>query len=133
VTVNHYPLLNLFWTMLYFFIWVLWIFLLIRILTDVFRSPDLNGFAKAGWTLLLIVLPFLGALAYIFIRGSDMHLRESHQAAANQDVLRQYLQHTAGGSATPSPADELTKLATLREQGVLSEAEFSAQKAKILA
>jgi hypothetical protein len=128
--VRGYPLLDLFWTILYFFIWILWIFLLFRIITDIFRSPDLSGWAKAGWTLLLIVLPFIGALAYLIFRGSGMHTRENRQAVANEDMLRQYLQRTAG-SAT-STADELHKLAELRDRGVLTDDEFAAQKAKLL-
>jgi hypothetical protein len=129
-SVRGYPLLDLFWTMLYFFIWILWIFLLVRIITDIFRSSDLGGWAKAGWTVLLIVFPFIGALAYLIFRGSDMHIRENRQAAVNQDMFRQYLQQTSGPGT--SAADELHKLATLRDNGVLTEEEFKAQKAKIL-
>ncbi len=126
-----YPLLDLFWTILYLFLWILWIFLLVRIITDVFRSADLGGWAKAGWTLLLVVFPFIGALAYLIFRGSDMHIRENRQAAANEDLLRHYLRQAAGPGT--STADELHKLAALRDNGVLTEDEFAAQKAKILA
>jgi hypothetical protein len=128
---HDYPLLNLFLTLLYFFIWILWIFLLIRIIGDVFRSPDLSGAGKAGWTLLLIVLPFFGALMYLIVRGSDMHTRENRQAMASEDAVRHYLLQSSGG-AHRSTADEITKLASLRDQGVITEAEFASQKAKLL-
>jgi putative oligomerization/nucleic acid binding protein/phospholipase D-like protein len=127
-TVHGYPLLDLFWTMLYFFIWILWIFLLVRIITDIFRSPDLGGWAKAGWTVLLIVFPFIGALGYLVFRGSDMHTRENRQSA-NEHLLRHYLQTSGSGLST---ADELHKLAALRDNGVLTDEEFAAQKAKLL-
>lgn len=125
-----YPLLDLFWTMLYFFIWVLWIFLLVRIITDIFRSADLGGGAKAGWTVLLIVLPFIGSLAYLIFRGSDMHTRENRQVTASEDMLRHYARQAAGPGV--STADELHKLAALRDNGVLTEQEFAALKAKVL-
>jgi Short C-terminal domain/Phospholipase_D-nuclease N-terminal len=128
-TVHGYPLLDLFWTILYFFVWILWIFLLVRIITDIFRSPDLGGWARAGWTVLLIIFPFIGALAYLILRGSDMHTRENRQSAANEHLLR-YLQQTSGPGV--STADELHKLAALRDNGVLTEEEFAAQKAKLL-
>ena len=125
-----YPLLDLFLTMIYIFLWIMWIFLLFRIIADVFRSSDLSGWGKAGWTLFLLVLPFIGALAYIIVRGASMHTREQRQAEANQDALRQYLNATAGGGS--SAADELTKLAALHAQGVLSDEEFAVQKARVL-
>jgi hypothetical protein len=128
--VHDYPLLNVFWTLLYLFVWILWIFLLIRIISDIFRSHDLGGWGKAGWTLLLIVFPFFGALVYLISRGSDMHNRENRQAIASENALRHYLQQAAGNGT--STADELTKLAALRDQGVLTEEEFAARKAKLL-
>ena len=72
-----YPLLNLFWTMMLFFLWALWIFLLISILIDVFRSHDMGGWAKAGWTIFIVVLPFLGALVYLIVRGKGMAERQT--------------------------------------------------------
>jgi hypothetical protein len=129
---HDYPLLNLFLTFVYFFVWILWIFLIVRIIGDVFRSPDLSGAGKAGWTLLLIVLPFFGALGYLIFRGSDMHLRENRQAIASETALHHYLQQSAPGRHH-STADEITKLAALRDQGLITDAEFAAQKAKLLA
>jgi hypothetical protein len=127
---QNYPLLNLFWTMLWLFLWIMWIFLLIRIITDVFRSRDLSGWGKAGWTIFLILIPFLTALAYLIVRGGSMHERDAENAAAADRAMRTYIQSTAG--ATSSTAEELQKLADLRDRGVLSPAEFDAQKAKLL-
>jgi type VI protein secretion system component VasK len=126
-----YPLLNLFWTMLWFFLWIIWFFLLFRIIGDIFRSSDLGGWGKAGWSLFVIALPFLGVLTYLIVRGSQMHQREARQAQASEDAFRSYVQQTAGTGT--STAEELTKLGALRDQGVLTDAEFTAQKAKILA
>lgn len=126
-----YPLLNLFWTMLWLFLWILWIFLLIRIIVDVFRSDDMGGWAKAAWTIFIIVLPFLGVLVYLIVRGGSMHVRDARQAEQSQMALRQYVQHAAGTST--STAEELSKLAALRDQGVLTDDEFASQKARLLA
>lgn len=125
-----YPLLNLFWTMLFLFIWIAWIFLLIRIISDIFRSPDLSGVAKAGWTILILILPFIGVLAYLIVRGTGMEQRDHRQAQASEQAFQDYVRQAAGTSS--SSAEELTKLATLRDQGVLTPDEFTAQKAKIL-
>jgi hypothetical protein len=124
-----YPLLDIFWTTLEFFIWILWIFLLARIFMDVFRSPDLTGWARAGWTVVLVLVPLIGVLVYLVVRGSQMHLREAQQAHANADTFQRL-----GGSygMSSSPADELSKLAQLRDQGVLSEGEFNTLKARLL-
>ncbi len=127
---NDYPLLNLFWTMMIFFIWVLWIFLLIRIFTDLFRSKDVGGGAKALWIILLILLPFLGVLIYLIVRGGSMHEREVEQVQASQQAFDDYVKQTAASST--NSADEIVKLVALRDQGVLSESEFQAQKAKLL-
>ena len=127
----HYPLLNLFWTMLWLFLWILWIFLLFRIIVDVFRSDDMGGWAKAGWVIFLIILPFLGVLVYLIARGGSMHKRDIAQAKAADAATRQYIQQAAG--STTSSAEELHKLADLRDRGVLTPEEFEAQKAKILA
>jgi hypothetical protein len=127
---SSYPLLNVFWTMLEFFIWILWFFLIFRIITDIFRSPDLSGGARAAWVIFVILLPFLGVLLYLIFRGSGMHERDVRRAEQTNAALTDYIRQTAG---SPSTSEELSKLATLRDQGVLTEAEFQAQKAKILA
>jgi hypothetical protein len=126
-----YPALNLFWTILEIFLWVMWFFLLFRIIGDIFRSSDLGGWGKAGWLLFVIILPFLGVLVYLIARGATMHERDARQMQANEDAFRSYVQEAAG--TTPSTADELTKLADLRDRGLLTEAEFSTQKATLLA
>jgi ABC-type multidrug transport system fused ATPase/permease subunit len=125
-----YPLLNLFWTMLWLFLWILWIFLLIRIILDIFRSDDLGGWGKALWVIFIIILPFLGVLVYLIARGTGMHRRDVREARATDEAMRGYIQSAAGTST--STAEELSKLAALRDQGVLTQAEFDAQKAKLL-
>ena len=123
------PLLNLFWSMLWFFMFIIWIWLLITIFIDIFRSEDLGGFAKAMWVLFVIILPLLGVLVYVIARGNSMQERAMKQAAARDKAARAYIQDAAGST---SSAEELEKLAKLRDQGVLTEEEFAAQKAKIL-
>ena len=124
-----YPLLDVFWTMLEFFVFILWIFLIIRVLGDLFRSPDLSGWGKAAWVIFVIVVPFLGVFVYLIARGGNMHNRDIAVAQQQEEAFKLYAQQAAGGSDT---ADELSKLAALRDQGALTEAEFAAQKAKIL-
>ncbi len=128
---TNYPLLDAFWTMLWFFLWILWIFLLIRIISDIFRSDDMGGWSKALWTIFIIIFPFLGVLVYLIARGAGMHRRDTRAAEAADQVMRTYIQSAAGSSS--SVADEVSKLAALRAQGVLSEEEFQAQKARLLA
>ena len=126
-----YPILNIFWTMLEFFLFFLWIWLLIIIFGDIFRSHDMGGFAKALWVLFVIILPFLGVLVYLIARGGSMHERAEKQAQAQQKAFDDYVKQAAGSSGGTS-ADELAKLADLKAKGVLTDAEFEAQKAKIL-
>jgi ABC-type multidrug transport system fused ATPase/permease subunit len=127
-----YPLLNLFWTMLWLFIWILWIFLLVRIILDIFRSDDLGGWSKALWVIFIIILPFIGVLVYLIARGSGMQKRDVRDARAADQEMRSYIR-SAAAATPPSTAEELSKLASLRDQGVLTEAEFDTQKAKLLA
>jgi len=124
--------LDAFLTMLYFFLFIIWIWLLIMVFMDVFRSHDMSGWAKALWVIFIIILPFLGVFVYLIARGGKMHERAAEQAAQQQKAFDQYVKQAAG---TPgeSSADQLHKLADLKSQGVLSDAEFEAQKAKILA
>ncbi len=125
-----YPLLNLFWTMLWLFLWVLWFFLLFRIIIDIFRSHDLGGWGRALWLIFVIVLPFLGVFVYLIVRGSSMGQRDAREAQEMDAATRSYIQSAAGAST--STAEELTKLSRLRDQGVITDAEFAAQKAKVL-
>ena len=125
-----YPLLNLFWTMLELFLWVLWFYLLFIVILDIFRSHDLGGWGKTLWLIFVIVLPFLGVFVYLIARGGSMGERNARQAQAADAQARAYIQSAAGPST--STADELTKLAALRDQGVITDAEFATQKAKVL-
>lgn len=125
-----YPLLDAFLTMMWLFIWILWIFLLIRIIMDVFRSHDMGGWAKAGWLAFVILLPFLGVFVYLIARGGKMADRDMAQAQAQDEAFRSYVRqaaHEDGGSA-----DDIAKLADLRERGVITEAEFQRGKEKVL-
>ena len=127
-----YPLLGVFWTMLFWFLWLAWIVLIFQVITDIFRSDDMGGFAKALWTLAVIVLPWLGVLVYLIARGGSMRDRHYQRAQASEDAFRSYVQGVAGNGSSGTAA-ELAKLADLREQGVLSDEEFDQQKARLLA
>ena len=124
------PLFDLFWTMLYLFFFVAWIWVLFSVVTDVFRNERLSGWGKALWMLFVIFLPVLGVLVYLIVEGDDMTRRSVEHARAVQDASREYIREAAG---TTSVADELAKLAELRDAGTISDAEFEAQKAKLLA
>jgi ABC-type multidrug transport system fused ATPase/permease subunit len=126
---SSYPILNFFWTMLEFFVLFLWIFILIQIIFDIFRSHDIGGGMKAFWLFFIIILPFLGVLIYLIARGGSMHERQLQQAQAQQQAFDSYVKETAG---TASTADELAKLADLKAKGTLSDAEYEAAKAKLL-
>ena len=121
---------QVFWSMLYFFMFFIWIWLLIVVFGDIFRSRDLGGFAKALWVIFVIVLPYLGVFVYLIARGNKMSEHAMQAAKAQDDAQRAYIQSAAGG--TPSDADELARLADLNKQGVLSDAEFQQMKAKIV-
>jgi hypothetical protein len=130
---NDYPLLELFFTMLWFFLFIVWIWLLISLFADIFRSSDLNGWMKALWCLFIIVLPILGALIYLIARGHSMAERSMSERRAQETQFREYVRDAAGSNGGGGVADELSKLATLRDSGTITDAEFEAQKAKLLA
>ena len=127
---SSYPLLNLFWTMCIFFLWVIWIWILIWVFIDIFRSHDLSGWAKALWFVFVLFIPLIGVLVYLIARGGKMHERAVRTAQQQDQQFRQYVQDAAGSGNT---ADQLAKLADLRDRGVITPAEFEAQKAKVLA
>ena len=128
------PLLDLFWSMLWFFLFFAWIWLLISVFSDIFRSSDLSGGGKALWTLFVLILPYLGVFVYLIARGGQMQERSMEEAVRREEATRKYIQQAAGSAGGGgSSADEIAKLAQLRDQGHLTEAEFAAQKAKILA
>ena len=124
-----YPVMGVFWSMLYFFLFFIWIMLLFRIFADIFRSHDMGGFAKALWIVFVIVAPFLGVFIYIIVRGKSMGERDMAQAQAQQEAFKSYVQQTA---ATGGTADELAKLADLMNSGAITQAEYDAAKAKVL-
>jgi hypothetical protein len=130
VTAYTYPLLDLFWSMLWFFLFILWIWLLVVIFSDIFRSHDLGGWAKALWVIFIIVLPFLGVLVYLIARGGKMQERAGREAVQQQEAFDKYVRETAQSG---SSADELVRLADLRDRGVITDAEFQTQKANLLA
>ena len=125
-----YPLLGFFWSVLIIFLWVAWIFLLFRVFADIFRNHQMGGFAKAVWCIFVIIVPFLGVLIYMIVHGGDMAKRDIQQAQLQQEAFNQYVRETAATGT--SSADELSKLAALKTQGVITDAEFAAQKAKLL-
>jgi len=127
-----YPILDFFLTMLYFFLFVIWIWLLITVFVDIFRSHDMGGFAKALWVIFVIVLPFLGVFVYLIARGGKMHERAAQQAAEQQKAFDAYVKQAAS-TVESDAADQLSKLADLKSQGIITDAEFETQKAKILA
>jgi hypothetical protein len=124
-----YPVLGVFWSALIIFIWIAWIFLVFRIFIDIFRSHDIGGWAKALWSIFIILVPFLGVFVYLIARGHGMAERDVAEAQANEAAFKDYVRKTAGSEGS---ADELHKLADLRDRGVLSEDEFQQQKAKLL-
>ena len=122
--------LNIIWSIFVIFLLVAWIWVIIGVISDVFRSSDLSGLAKGLWVLFIIVIPWLGVLAYLIIRGKGMQERSAQAFVDAQDAQRAYIQNIAGSPT--STADELAKLAELKEKGVISDTEFEAQKTKLL-
>ncbi len=120
------------WSFLWFFLFFIWIWVAIMVFVDIFRSRDLSGLAKALWIILVILLPYFGVFIYLIVRGHKMGEHAAEDAKAQDAAFRQYVQQATGSSAT-STADELAKLAQLRDQGVLSEEEYSQAKARALA
>jgi len=123
-----YPILGLFWTMMIFFLWVAWLILLFRVFADIFRS-DMGGGAKALWSIFVILVPFLGVFLYVIANGRKMGERDIAAAQQRESEMQAYIRQTAGSGGN---ADELAKLAALRDQGALTDEEFAAQKAKLL-
>jgi ABC-type multidrug transport system fused ATPase/permease subunit len=130
MTAYTYPLADLFGTMLGIFVFLIWFWLLVIIFGDIFRSRDMGGGAKALWVLFVIILPFLGILVYLIARGGKMHERAEQAAQQQQQAFDSYVKETAGAD---NSVDQLAKLADLKQQGVITDAEFEAQKAKLLA
>ncbi|MFG3407430.1 SHOCT domain-containing protein [Streptomyces sp. NPDC048142] len=133
---DDYPLLNVFLTMLYLFLWVMWFFLLFKVITDLFRDHSLNGWAKAGWLVLVILLPYVGVLIYLIVRGRSMHERDEKLARDSEAAFRSYVRDAAagqGGSGAGDHVNDLAKLAELKDKGALNAEEYERAKAKLLA
>jgi len=123
------PLFDIFWTMLWFFMFVIWIWLLIAIFADIFRS-DISGWGKAAWTIFVILVPLLGVLVYLIANGDKMRERSENQATEAQASQDNYIRSVADTGDTT--ADQLATLSSLHDSGALTDEEFASQKAKLL-
>jgi hypothetical protein len=128
VVASDYPFMDVLWTMIIFFAWVVWIWMMIVILTDVFRRKDIGGWAKAGWVVFMIVLPFLGVLVYLISQHDKMAERQAKEMATMQEQTDEYIRSVAGG-----PAAEIEKGKALLDSGAITQAEFDAIKTSALA
>jgi hypothetical protein len=122
-----YPFLDVFWTIVVFFCWVIWFWLVITVFADLFRRHDIGGWGKAAWVIFVIVIPFLGVLVYLIAQHDGMRERSVKQAEAQQQAFDQYVRDAAGGSA-----GEIAKAKELLDAGTITQAEFDAIKAKAL-
>jgi hypothetical protein len=131
---SSYPLLDAFLTVLWIVGFVLWIWLMIAVFSDIFRSHDLSGWGKALWIVLIFILPLLGVLIYLIARGHKMHEHAVTDMKAQDAAFRKYVQEaaTTSGNGSSSTADQLSKLADLRDRGVITPEEFDREKAKVL-
>jgi hypothetical protein len=123
-----YPFLDVLWTMFIFFAWVIWFFLLFRVFGDIFRRHDLSGWGKVGWTVLVIILPFIGVFIYLLVNSQGLAERDTSQAQKAQSQMDDYIRTTAGGSAA-----EIEKAKQLLDSGAITQAEFDQIKAQTLA
>jgi hypothetical protein len=126
-----YPVLGAFLTIMWIGLWILWFVLLFRVIVDIFRDDRLSGWAKTGWLVLTVVLPFLGVFVYLIARGKGMGEREQAQARARQEQADRYIRETAGSTAT-SEVDELARLSEIRTRGDITDEEYQRAKEKIL-
>ena len=126
-----YPFLDVLWTMIIFFAWVAWLFILFRIIADVFRRHDTSGFGKAMWLIFVIVLPFLGVLIYLIVNGDEMRNRDLEQARAARAEMDDYVKSVAGSGG--GAAAEIDKAKQLLDSGAITQPEFDAIKAKAIA
>lgn len=135
---DHYTLLDLFWTMLWFFVWIMWLFLLFKVIVDIFRSDDLGGWGKAGWLVLALLLPYIGVLVYVIVRGKSMGKRDIKEAQERDATFKAYLREAVAGSPDANApregkhVDDLAKLAELKDRGAITEEEYQRAKTKLL-
>ena len=127
-----YPVLGAFWTVLWIFLWVIWMVLLFRAVADVFRDRELSGMAKAAWLLFMIVVPFFGVLTYVAVRGRNMAKREAVVAEERQRERDRMIREMAAGANGGQEIEQLAKLSDLKSRGDISESEFQQAKEKIL-
>ncbi|HEX5617335.1 MAG TPA: SHOCT domain-containing protein [Solirubrobacteraceae bacterium] len=123
-----YPFLDVFWSMIIFFFWVIWIWIVVTVLIDIFRRSDIGGFSKALWVVFVVILPWLGVLIYLIAQHDGMRERSIKQAQEQKQQFDSYVREAAGGSA-----DQIAKAKALRDDGTITEEEFQALKAKALA
>ncbi|MFR9796791.1 SHOCT domain-containing protein [Streptomyces sp. MS06] len=126
-----YPLLSMFWTLLWFFLWIIWFVLLFRVVIDIFRDDTMSGWAKTGWLIFVIVLPFIGVFVYLVARGRDMGGREIAHAQAQQQAFDTYVRERASESR-PGNIDDLAKLSEMRSRGDITDEEFARAKDLVL-
>ncbi|MEU6017166.1 SHOCT domain-containing protein [Streptomyces sp. NPDC047515] len=134
---DKYPLLDLFWTMLWFFLWIMWLFLLFKVIADILRSDDLGGWGKAGWLIVALLLPYVGVLVYVIVRGKSMGKRDVKEAQDREAAFKAYVREAAGASEAHAPkegkhVDDLTKLAELKDRGAITDEEYQRAKTKLL-
>jgi heme exporter protein D len=127
-----YDLFDIFWTMLYFFLFFLWIWIAVSVLIDIFRSDDMGGWAKALWVIFVIFLPMIGVLVYIIARGKKMHEHAQQQVARQQEMFNAAVRNASGSGGGLSTADELEKLANLKASGAITEEDFNKAKTKLI-
>ena len=124
-----YPFMDVFWSMIIFFFWVIWIWIVITVLIDVFRRDDIGGWAKAAWVIFVVILPWLGVLIYLIAQHDGMQKRSTNQALAQRQALDDHVREAAGGGS----AAEIAKAKELLDAGAITQNEFEALKAKALA
>ena len=127
---DDFSLLDLFFSMLWFYLVIVWIFFLFQLVGDIFRSRDLSGIQKAVWMVFLVFVPFIAAITYLIVRGDKMHARQTADMLAREDALRERM---GVSTSSASAADEIGKLAALRDAGTLTEEEFQSHKGRLLA
>ena len=129
LTAADYPFLDVFWSMIIFFFWVIWIWIVITVLIDIFRREDIGGWAKAAWVIFVVILPWLGVLIYLIAQHDGMQKRSMDQALAQRRALDEHVRDAAGGGS----AAEIAKAKELLDAGAITQAEFETLKAKALA
>lgn len=122
------------WSLIWITLFFLWIMLVIRVFSDIFRSKDLGGFSKVLWLLFVVITPYIGVFVYLIARGGKMAERELNVALDNEAAVRAYIRNAAGGDGGSASgiASELERLETLRTNGTIDDAEFARLKAKVL-